>query len=69
MSYKEERILVEDDNMIVGQLEPAASSTSFTQLEDWIVRSLDMLSPFDADFINNHMEKRSKAEIDERLNW
>ena len=35
---------------------------------DWIIRSLDLLSPFDTEFISDHLRTRSKSEIEYRLN-
>jgi len=40
----------------------------FSEVEDLVVQSLDMLSPFDAKFISEHMSKRSEQEIEDRLN-
>ena len=94
MSYKQETILVEMEDMIVGQLDPAemnfmAKKESYTEkqniikrkpkkmekakqdyseVEDWTIRSLDLLSPFDTDFISDHLRTRTKSEIEYRLN-
>lgn len=40
----------------------------FTELEDWVVHALDQLSPFDAEFIHEHMKTRSEEAITDRLN-
>ena len=84
---KKEEFLIEDENMIVGQITSVdtgfqnfvatnASTTvsvpvpvrQFTELEDWVIHSLDLLSPFDADFIHEHMKTRSVQSITDRLN-
>ena len=38
------------------------------ETDDWIIRSLDLLSPFDADFISDHLRRKTKSEIEYRLN-
>ena len=38
------------------------------EVEDWILRSLDLLSPFDTDFISQHIRDKTPTEIDYRLN-
>ena len=38
------------------------------ETDDWIIRSLDLLSPFDADFISDHLGRKTKSEIEYRLN-
>jgi len=113
-----EEILVEDENMIVGQitsmeeydvpkaptngqyqpiqtlhnvtkLPPHAAASrivqnpvmkqngdnsggteigQFTQVEDLIIHALDTVSPFDAKFISDHMNKRDEQSIEKRLN-
>ena len=98
MSYRSEKILLEDEDMIVGQLgglgqthsdnlvsferaRPRPShgphkmrkkqrrdKSGYSEVEDWTVRSLDLLSPFDTDFITDHLRGRSKSEIEYRLN-
>jgi len=84
---RKEEFLLEDENIIVGQLtavdssfqdfvttNPSASlalpvkTKPFTELEDWVVHSLDMLSPFDAQFIHEHMKTKSEQLITDRLN-
>jgi len=88
MSYKSEKILIEDEDMVVGQLESFEEAspveTGPKQIinsnrlkkkkkysdvtDDWIIRSLDLLSPFDVDFISDHLRRKTKSEIEYRLN-
>ena len=95
MSFKQERVLLETEDMIVSQLDPVdmnimAKKESYTEkqnviklkpkktertqhdgyseVEDWTIRSLDLLSPFDTDFISDHLRSRTKSEIEYRLN-
>ena len=95
MSYKQEKILMETEDMIVGQLDPVemnilgkkesytekqnvikwkpkktekAQHDGYSEVEDWTIRSLDLLSPFDTDFISDHLRSRTKSEIEYRLN-
>ena len=99
MDYQGEKILVENDDMIVGQLETGdgvgennsshqqllshnnssplkfntrkkkkKNSSGYTEVEDWILRSLDLLSPFDTDFISDHFRAKTRSEIEYRLN-
>ena len=41
---------------------------SSEETADWIIRSLDLLSPFDTEFISDHLRSKSKTEIEYRLN-
>ena len=94
MSYKQEKILLENEDMIVGQLDPVEmniigrkesytekqnvikwkpkkvekTKQDYSEVEDWTIRSLDLLSPFDTDFISDHLRSRTKSEIEYRLN-
>ena len=44
------------------------SQDCYSQVDDWIIRSLDLLSPFDTDFISQHFRGKTKTEIEYRLN-
>lgn len=99
MNYQGEKILVENDDMIVGQLETGddglddqdssyqqflgqnnssplkfkarkkkKNSSGYSEVEDWTLRSLDLLSPFDTDFISDHFRVKTRSEIEYRLN-
>ena len=93
MSYKVEKVLLENEDLIVEKLDTSdslaydellrtnndqsyaevsnnkrKSLAGFSKKEDLMLRSLDLLSPFDTDFIHAHLSSRTKSEIDYRLN-
>ena len=92
MSYKVEKVLLENEDLIVEKLDNSAnisydellranndqsfdgmsrkrkSLAGFSKKEDLMLRSLDLLSPFDTDFIHGHLSTRTKSEIEYRLN-
>ena len=50
-------------NCVVLQKKKKSEETA-----DWIIRSLDLLSPFDTEFISAHLRSKSQTEIEFRLN-
>lgn len=92
MSYKVEKVLLENEDLIVEKLDTSdnlaydellktnndqsygevsdkrKSLAGFSKREDLMLRSLDLLSPFDTDFIHAHLTSRTKSEIEYRLN-
>eukprot|EP00092_Neocalanus_flemingeri_P041086 GFUD01044743.1.p1 GENE.GFUD01044743.1~~GFUD01044743.1.p1 ORF type:complete len:582 (-),score=118.59 GFUD01044743.1:147-1892(-) len=77
---RKEKFLVEDDQVIVGQItslnspvkapqiKSAGNQGPFLAVEDLLIYALDTLSPFDAKFISDHMVKRDEQSIADRLN-
>ena len=89
MSYKVEKVLLENEDLIVEKLDTSDNLaydellrtsdnekskkkkkdlSRFSKKEDFIIRALDLLSPYDTDFIHNHFAFRTKSEIEYRLN-